>query len=147
MKIIYKHGNIVDAVEPFILHGCNAQGVINSGVAKAIRTKWPEAYEEYRNTYINIGFLTLGKIIGVRCSDGKYVLNAITQKYYGKDRKQYASYDAIMEVIASLNFCCNNASVAMPQIGCGLGGLEWELVEKIIEEGSTNFQPVVYILE
>jgi O-acetyl-ADP-ribose deacetylase (regulator of RNase III) len=34
-------GNIVDLSRGFIVHGCNAQGAMNFGVAKAIRDKYP----------------------------------------------------------------------------------------------------------
>lgn len=147
MKIIYKQGNIVDATEPYILHGCNAQGVMNSGVAKAIRSKWPEAYNEYRMVYENKEHLPLGMVIRAPGNKGKYILHAITQKYFYTNGKQYASYGAIKEVMKNINEQCFNSKVAMPRIGCGLGGLEWKFVEKIIEDESTNFQPVVYILE
>ena len=39
MKIIYKQGDLLEAEEVVIVHGCNAQGVVGSGVALAIRNK------------------------------------------------------------------------------------------------------------
>ena len=35
-----KFGNILDA-KGIIMHGCNAQGVMGSGLAKDIRERWP----------------------------------------------------------------------------------------------------------
>ncbi len=35
--ITYKQGDLMKASETYIAHGCNAQGVMGSGVAKAIR--------------------------------------------------------------------------------------------------------------
>jgi len=41
--MIYRQGDLVMAVEPIIIHGCNAKGVMGSGVAKAIRAYYPDA--------------------------------------------------------------------------------------------------------
>jgi hypothetical protein len=34
----------------------------------------------------------------------------------------------------------------MPQIGAGLGGGDWQVIEAIIESEMTDIQPVVYTL-
>jgi hypothetical protein len=47
MKIIYKQGDLLDCIEKVIVHGCNAQGVMGSGVALAIRKKYPDAARAY----------------------------------------------------------------------------------------------------
>lgn len=145
MNIIYKKGSVLDATEPFILHGCNAQGRMGSGVALAIREKWPEAYEAYRNTYLSVG-LRMGTISSAKSKDGKYILNAITQDTYGHDKKQYVCYDAIRTIMRNINFCCAGGFVAMPKIGAGLGGGDWNVIASIIEEESTRIHPVVYVL-
>ena len=36
--------------------------------------------------------------------------------------------------------------IAMPLIGAGLGGGDWNVISEIIEEESLKFQPVVYEL-
>ena len=55
MKIVYKVGDITEAPEVVIVHGCNTQGAMGSGVAKAIRRKYPWAYEAYIDAYIKVG--------------------------------------------------------------------------------------------
>ena len=86
-------GNILDTPVSVIVHGCNAQGKMNSGVAKLIRQKYPKTYEEYMNHY-NMYGLKLGEIIPVQCEQ-KWIVNAITQKYYGNGGKRYVDYTAI----------------------------------------------------
>ena len=39
--------DLLNSPDRIIVHGCNAQGVMGAGVAKAIRTKYPEAYSNY----------------------------------------------------------------------------------------------------
>lgn len=149
MDIIYRHGNLLDAEEELILHGCNAQKVMGSGVAKAIRKKWPGAYDSYCMQDAITG-LKMGMIIWYQTGDNSFVGNAITQDRYGRDNKRYVSYDAIdvvMEKVNSYALEKNIESVAMPLIGAGLGGGEWSIISSIITTRLVCVQPVVYMLD
>lgn len=143
MKIEYRNGNLLDTDIKHILHGCNARGVMGSGVAKLIRQKWPKAYEDYSVVYNSVG-LQLGSYITSTQPDGKMVINGITQETYGKTGV-HVSYWAIANIIRNLN-SDDIKYIAMPQIGAGLGGGDWRIIEAIIENESKKFQPVVYIL-
>lgn len=149
MKIVYKQGDLLECSENIILHGCNAQSTMGSGVAKAIRAKYPEAFRAYL-----AGIMELGIVTYAAMDDNKIIMNAITQEFYGRQvGKQYVSYEAVRECFQRINWWAGNtykegdASIAMPKIGAGLGGGEWDVIAQIIEEESVNFQPVVYELE
>lgn len=153
MKLEYKTDNIIFAPEELIIHGCNAQGVMGSGVALAIRNRWPRAYAYYRGAYErNKKKLELGTVIYIADFNPtpKYIGNCITQEYYGRDSSvQYCSYEAIEKCLLEVkNFCLDNNihAFAMPKIGCGLGGGKWEVVLKIIEKvfSDTELTVVVY---
>ena len=150
MKIIYIKGDLLEATESYILHGCNAQGVMGSGVAKAIREKWPKAYEDYYDMFKGPHKLPMGFMINSLQPDGKIIINAITQNHYGRVANMiYVDYEMIRKVMRDINEGTktpNLIRVAMPRIGAGLGGGDWNLISKIIEEESTNFQPIVYEL-
>jgi O-acetyl-ADP-ribose deacetylase (regulator of RNase III) len=81
MKIEYVEGDLLKTEIRHIIHGCNAQGVMGSGVAKAIRDKYPQAYRDYNDMYNSNG-LELGQICVSVQGDGKIILNAITQKKF-----------------------------------------------------------------
>lgn len=147
MEIIYKRGDLLLCEENIILHGCNAQGVMGSGVAKAIRDKYPNAYLTYKAGFMELGIVT--------CSvedDGKIVMNAITQEFYGRvPNRQYVSYSAIEDALQRIDWWVSKTydcapAIAMPKIGAGLGGGDWKAISEIIEKESISFQPVVYEL-
>lgn len=151
MDIEYITGNILDGEEEFLVQGCNAQGVMGSGLAKVLRDTYPEVFREYRKAYIDGGnYLELGDIVWVDVGD-RMVLNAITQENFGRNSKiVYASYDAIETVIKTIDAEVGDESiprVAFPLIGCGLANGSWKIVSTIIEDYSTRFQPVVYLLD
>jgi O-acetyl-ADP-ribose deacetylase (regulator of RNase III) len=144
MKIEYVHGNLLDSSEPVIAHGCNAQGVMKSGVAAAIREKYPQAYWDYFRAHQGTG-LELGDIITTSYPN-RTILNIISQENYGRDPSViYVSYDALARAMMRINGL-GYTRVAFPMIGAGLGNGKWSVIASIIESYS-NFSPVVYHLE
>lgn len=124
-----------------IVHGCNCQGVMGSGVAKAIRDTWPEAFSAYREWCEEFGIgstMLLGSVAWCHVGDNLHVANALTQHRYGKDGKRYASPEAIQSALRQvIGFAAARPQlpVYMPRIGCGLGGLVWETdVEPLIKQ-------------
>lgn len=143
MKIEYRKGDLFSTEIRHITHGCNAQGVMGSGVAKIIRDKYPEAYNAYAGKKWRLGQIQLVQ------SNDKMIINAITQEFYGRDDKRYVNYDAVALAFEQINIYFDlipNGILAMPLIGAGLGGGDWKVIEAIIESESTSFQPVVYQL-
>ena len=163
VDIIYKNGNLLDAEERIIMHGCNAQGIMGAGVAKQIKEKFPESYLKYREAF-NKNRLYLGNIIW-SISGEKIIGNAITQENYGGIRvKPYIDYEALTEVIYCINdmievfdfYNFGDTStilnlelipVAFPLIGAGFAGGSWKNISRIIQEKSKYFQPIIYTLD
>ena len=132
----YNKGDLLSVTRGGILHGCNAQGVMNSGVAKDIKQKWDKVFQGYKAAEER-GRLVLGTVSNfTNVGHDLWVANCITQKYYGYDRKRYASYDAIDSSIReAVRFLKENHSIAefhVPKIGAGRGGLDWRVVETIL---------------
>lgn len=150
MKIIYKEGDLLEAGENIIIHGCNAQGVMGSGVALQIRKKYPNAARAYFSMKES-GRLQLGNFSYSEEDDGKFIINAITQEFYGRNpHVVYASYAAIAHVFHNINDWCELRGfkqVALPKIGAGLANGDWSIIEAIIEEECKDIQPVVYVLK
>jgi len=130
----YVIGNVVEASEDIICHGCNAQGAMGSGVAKAIRDKWPEVYDKYRDVYFKQG-LNLGDcVLGFPKDDKtKIIGNLITQKEFGTYQRQ-VNYCAISKSLEKMMFVLGklNSNIAIPRIGAGLGGGDWNIIESIL---------------
>lgn len=157
MKIIYKHGSLLEAAEDFIIQGCNAQGVMGSGVAKLLRDRDESVFTVYREVYEAQGEkLNLGQVI-LGYSEPHYVFNAITQEFYGREPDTlYVSYEGLREAMRSINATMREMSMAkdidikkdavgMPLIGAGLAQGKWSIISQIVEEEMTDVQPVVYL--
>lgn len=151
MKTIYKKGNLLNAEESIIMHGCNAQGVMGSGVAVQIRRKFPEAYHVYKSSVgpkgLELGDISVAWIKYNHSEDQPLlIVNAITQEFYGRDERRYVSYDAVTKVAEKMSQLFGKRSVAIPKIGAGLGGGNWQVIESILENHAPDIQWVVYEL-
>lgn len=141
MKII--EGNLLDLVEQgvfdVIIQGCNTKNVMGSGIARQIKEKYPEVYKADCEANKN-GKNYLGNISHARITrdDGTLflIINAYTQEDFGPPPHRYASYDAISDCFKLINktFIKEKTRFGYPMIGCGLGGANWNIVSKIIDE-------------
>lgn len=151
MKAV-KFGSILTAERGFIVHGCNAQGIMGGGLALAVRQQYPQAFEVYSNhikTELANGRKRpelLGDTPMYVCPNKDLaIVNAITQLNYGIDGARYVNYEAIHKaftVIAqwSLN---TGLPVHYPLIGAGLGGGDWGVISDIIDSVFSSYDGVV----
>lgn len=128
--IEYRKGNLLDVTEGVIVHGCNMQGVMGSGVAKVIKDKYPACFAKYKLILDNGGTF-LGDTIMYRVDQKLTICNALTQSFYGTDRR-HVNYAAIAFVFHRL--IPNQRVLHFPKIGAGLGGGDWDIIEQIIND-------------
>lgn len=156
MRIAF--GNILDLpnsnpwVNHVIVHGCNAQGIMGSGLALQVRTRYPEAYRCYntaiKNWNVEIDGPLLGSIIWYEVKPSLHIANAITQEHFGREKKRYVSYEAIDSVFAVIAHEAHKREmhVHFPMIGAGLGGGDWAVISDIIRFRLSGYDSVPYTL-
>ena len=145
-------GNLLDATEAIIAHQVNCQKKMNSGVAKAIREKYPIVFDIYQETRPMLGFTHFIDIpSNTEC---KYVANMYAQDMYGYDGQQYTNYDAFRKCCKSIVNECRltkcmgqKLSVAMPyKIASDRGGADWDKIMDILLEVFTDVDLTLYKL-
>lgn len=148
-------GDLTQTHATFIAHGVNCQGVMRSGVARALYEKWPEVkdgYLHYCNNIVKNPEERLGAVQRINSFD-KEIFNCFTQLEYGYDGKLYLDYEALAKCLRTLNrgmfkYSLNDChTIAMPKIGCGLAGGDWERVKSIIEGELYSHDVLVYSLD
>lgn len=133
-------GNILNGVsDGIVVHGCNAQGKMNSGIAGQIHARFPSVFEDYWRQYESSG-LKLGDVVVCPPNTGEgrsfWIANAITQEFYGRDSSiRYVDYNAVRDVFSQVAQIAkaNGLTVHYPKVGAGLANGQWEVIEKIIE--------------
>jgi len=145
--IEYRKGNLLDVQTGVIAHGVNCQGVMGSGVALAIRQKYPEVYTKYsllcsKNSDIDL----LGNYQFVSVGENLSVVNLFTQLNYGRSATRYISYDAIDDAFRGCFSLLDNETLNIPYIGAGLGGGNWKIISSIIEAHQGNHKVICWEL-
>lgn len=135
IKII--DGDLLSSNADIIAHQVNCQSKMNSGVAKEIRKKYPEVFDEYRlfcSTFIDKESL-LGNCQIIVTHDGKCIANLFGQLGYGYDGKQHTDLDALEKSMVCLKSYFNkDKTIAFPYgLGSVRGGARWEDVYRMID--------------
>jgi len=151
MPIQHRVGDLLASDCLIIAHGCNCFNTMGSGIARAIRAKYPGVYEadcqtirgrrEKLGTYTNY----------MSPEDQRVIFNLYTQYRYGTD-KVHLDYTALTAALMNMKDWLDGQDphkhfkVGLPRIGCGLAGGEWKRVEEIIESVFDDRTIYVYTL-
>jgi O-acetyl-ADP-ribose deacetylase (regulator of RNase III) len=158
--ITYRKGDVLDALEAsevdVVIHQTNCQGVMGSGIAKQIKTRFPAVYEVYKDLEKHNGKLLLGDVSGAtilrvdkddKLTKSGMILNVNGQDKYANRSICNTNYAALGKgLLYCLNFIEDDSIVAMPKIGAGLGGGDWYVIEAIINSVFPEREVFVYEL-
>lgn len=152
----YVKGNLLDSDCDYICHQVNCQGVMGSGIARQIRERWPWVYASYYKhcaRYKKENNSPLGTIWGVQITANdinRWVVNMFSQDTYGYDGSRFTSYDAFAKCLTAIREGVpRDKTIGFPKnIGCGLGGGNWNVISALIEEIlGENHDVYIYELE
>lgn len=142
-----KDKNIFESDCEVITNPINCVGVMGGGLAYAFKNKFPCMYTTYLEMCANHSIVP-GKVYLVQGDEKHKVLLFPT-----KDHFKYPSrYRFIVGGLRHLTRSYKDwgiKSIALPALGCGLGGLNWEdikpLIEKELKEMSEDTRVDVYL--
>ena len=137
--IRYIKGDITKSNCDIICHQVNCQGKMNSGVAKAIRAKWPKVYEEYCEIYKQFRNQNQSPLKMTLISDiskNQKIANMFAQEFYGYNGQRYTDYEAFYQCLCAVrNSADPQDTFAFPyKIGCVRGGANWNIIKTMVEE-------------
>jgi len=132
-----------------LVHGCNAQGRMNSGTAALVKTLYPYAFAQYREEHKDFGLVLGDVVFATEAGNSVIVANAITQDNDGRDGKLYVSYDAVVDSMQKVRERAkrSNSPVVLPMIGGGLGGGDVKRLTAIFQAVFHDVDATLYIQE
>jgi len=117
-------------------HGCNCAGAMGKGIAVEFKARFPKMYNEYK-ALCKSGKFTLGSVFEYCYGEG-YVFNLGTQVSWTTRANLEAVGEAI-EKMVSIAATLKVDKIALPRIGAGLGGLDWNDVKVLIERAAARY--------
>lgn len=122
--------NIFDSDCGAIVNTINCVGVMGGGLAKQFRERYPEMNADYQNACAR-GQIQIGKMWNwYSHPDKRWLINFPTKDDWRDPSKLRYVTEGLVDlrkVVEDLK-----VSIAIPPLGCGLGGLEWKFVEPLI---------------
>lgn len=106
----------------------NCVGVSGAGLAKAFKERYPRAVKQYERACkqrgVRLGF--------VKTCDGSPLIFCFPTKHHWRDASRLDDIErGLVDLVDAVDFA-RVSTVAVPALGCGLGGLAWDDVRPLI---------------
>jgi O-acetyl-ADP-ribose deacetylase (regulator of RNase III) len=127
-------GNILKAETEALVNTVNCVGFMGKGIALQFKKAYPDNFEDYRKACA-AGEVQPGRmhIFELRSMlNPKFVINFPTKRDW-RANSRYEDIEAGLEALVADVRRLGITSIAVPPLGCGLGGLDWNRVRPMIE--------------
>jgi O-acetyl-ADP-ribose deacetylase (regulator of RNase III) len=127
-------GNLLQCQAEALVNTVNAQGIMGKGVALQFRHAFPEMYKAYKKACQD-GNVQPGKMFIYKVSSSKnpqYIINFPTKRNWRSKSRMEDIEIGLKALVADVQKLGIH-SVAVPPLGCGLGGLSWPAVRQRME--------------
>lgn len=145
--ITYRTGDLFDADTEALVNTVNTVGVMGKGVALQFAERYKSNLERYKEA-CKSGELVVGKLLVTTDADmfGERIIVNFPTKQHWKHPSDPAYIEAgLVELVRVIKERAI-ASIALPALGCGNGGLSWAKVKPMIAHhlGDLEAEIVVY---
>jgi O-acetyl-ADP-ribose deacetylase (regulator of RNase III) len=146
--IHYTKGNILDSQAQALVNTVNTVGIMGKGIALQFKRAFPNNFKAYENACkrkeIAIGKMLVTKDSNLSSGE-KIIINFPTKKDWRKSSEYTYIEEGLNDFLRVIE-TYQIKSVALPPLGAGNGGLEWEKVKQILERklSSLNINISVY---
>ena len=140
-------GDILQAEAEALVNTVNCVGVMGRGIALQFKKAFPQNFDTYKAA-CDRKTLQPGRMLVVDLNQlqwPRYVINFPTKRHWkGKSRLEdiQDGLAALVDEVRTRNI----QSIAIPPLGCGLGGLNWDVVRPMIEQAFEELQNVRVVL-
>ena len=140
-------GNILEADVDALVNAVNCVGVMGKGLALQFKKRFPDVFRSYEKA-CRAGRVEPGRMHVVeRASDARprFIVNFPTKRHW-RDPSRMEDIESGLEALVDELRTRRIRSVAIPALGCGLGGLDWSDVRPRIERGLSPLADVNVLL-
>src|SRR5882724_12954441 len=133
--IEFQQGDILRANAEALVNTVNCVGVMGRGIALQFRKEFPDNFKIYK-TACDRKELQPGKMLVFdlnRLENPRLIINFPTKRHW-KGKSLIEDIKIGLKALAEEIRQRNIHSVAIPPLGCGLGGLNWNDVRDLIEK-------------
>lgn len=141
--IEYKSGNLLQADVEALVNTVNTAGVMGKGIALQFKQAFPANYTAYEKAAKRAEIVP-GKMFvheSGQFNNPRYIINFPTKRHW-RDKARLEDVESGLRDLARVIREYNIRSIAIPPLGCGFGGLDWEEVRPLILAALENLPEV-----
>ncbi len=147
--IKYIKGNILESNAQALINTVNTVGIMGKGIALQFKKAYLSNFKAYaeacKRKEIDVGKLFVTHDSNLSSGE-KMIINFPTKKDWRKP-SEYSYIESGLDNLVKIIEEKQIKSVAIPPLGAGSGGLEWEKVKKIIEQKLSYLNIEIFIYE
>ncbi len=149
--MIYElNGDLLLSQAQAIAHGVAPNDHFDSGLAMSLRQDWPAMYKDFRH-FTHTSHPKPGTLWAWAGADGRRIISLFTQEPAASEHSHPGR-----ATLGNVNHCLRElhkfietehlASIALPRLATGVGGLKWDDVRPLIENhlGALKTRVFVY---
>ena len=143
----FKQGNILKDKSEAIINTVNCVGVMGRGIAFQFKQVYPDNFKEYKRS-CDKGEFQLGNMFVYSLEslfNPKYIINFPTKNHW-KDKSKINDIESGLISLKDTIKKYKIKSIAIPPLGCGLGGLNWDEVKLLIKKTFNDVKNVDFII-
>ncbi|MCB0367653.1 MAG: macro domain-containing protein [Bdellovibrionaceae bacterium] len=129
--VTYVKGDIFKSPAQVLTNPVNCVGVMGKGLAFAFKNQFPGLFKDYKTRCDNNQVLPGQPYLWE--SETHQILNFPTKRHW-RDKSVLQDIDEGLKFLAENYEQMGIQSLALPALGCGLGGLQWSEVQPLVEQ-------------
>jgi len=141
------HGNILRIEAEALVNTVNCVGFMGKGIALQFKKAYPDNYDAYKKA-CDAGEMKPGHMFIFETwsmINPKYVINFPTKRHWKGNSRLDDIKDGLKALVEDVKRL-GMRSIAIPPLGCGLGGLQWQVVRPMIENAFAELPAVKVFL-
>ncbi len=140
-------GNLIEAKAEALVNTVNTVGIMGKGIALQFKQAYPENFSAYQKA-CKAGEVRTGKMFIYSTSqmvNPRYIINFPTKRHWKEKSKIEYIETGLADLIAEVKRL-RIKTIAVPPLGCGSGGLDWNQVRPMIEKAFSQVPEVEVLL-
>ena len=157
MPFSFSNESIFDCGADILVNPVNCLGISGAGLAKEFALRFPDAQKKFVDACRN-GYVVIGRPYFECTMDATHIIRIcyFPTKHHFRDRSmlpwiRYGLHklrDYAVEHAEEYYTSCHPITLAIPAIGCGLGGLDfdsvWEEIESALSDVSSLLNIIIF---
>ena len=144
MTVKEAKGNLLKADAEALVNTVNTVGVMGKGIALQFKKAYPDNFRAYEAACRN-GEVRLGEVFvystGKLTENPRFILNFPTKEHWRSEARLVDIESGLQDLVEKV-VQFRIGSIAIPPLGCGLGGLRWAEVEPLIRDAFDSVEGV-----